>query len=200
MYELIGYLGSVIIAVSLLMRNVYKLRVVNMIGACFFVVYGYLINAPAVWLVNLFIAVVDLYYIYDLKKKPHLFRFIPMNYNDLIESFINSHMDDIVVYFPNLDRQLLEKLSYYLIVRNFVVVGIFGFRYIDDGNIEVVIDYIVKDWRDFKNAVNFFNYVSSNLQFKNKIFHTFSSNKYHNEYLMRMGFKKVGENKFILEL
>ncbi len=70
MVEIIGYTGSIVIAVSLLMKDALKLRIINMIGALLFVIYGIMIKAHAVWLVNLFIAVVDLYYIYELKKKP----------------------------------------------------------------------------------------------------------------------------------
>ncbi|MCX8074307.1 MAG: hypothetical protein N2749_01810 [Clostridia bacterium] len=200
MIEVVGYVGSVVIAISLLMRNVYKLRIVNLIGAFLFVIYGYLISAPAVWSVNLFIVFVDLYYIYDLKRKPHLFKFVQLNYNDLIESFIYFHLDDILNYFPNITSIPLKDLSYYLIVRNFIIVGIFGYRHIDDSNIEICIDYISPYWRDFKNAVNFFKYVASQEKFKDKTFHVKSYNLSHSNYLIKIGFEKHSEGKFILKI
>jgi len=43
--EMIGYIGSVIILVSLLMTNVYRLRQINLIGSLIFAVYGWLIGA-----------------------------------------------------------------------------------------------------------------------------------------------------------
>ncbi|MGC8867211.1 MAG: hypothetical protein ACP5IO_01570 [Elusimicrobiales bacterium] len=200
MTEIIGYIGSFVIALSLLMKNVLKLRIVNLFGALLFVMYGFMIKAHAVWLVNLFIAIVDMYYIHRLKKELGHFRFVPMNYNELIEAFIKENIDDIKRYFPDVDRKDLKSLSYYIIIRNFVFVGIFGYKKISDKSIMIEIDYIVADWRDFKNAVNFFAYLSSNPEFKNAILRTYSSNKIYRLYLERLGFIPEGDGFYSLKL
>lgn len=199
MTEIIGYLGSIGVAVSLLMRNVYFLRIINLIGAVFFVIYGFLIKAPAVWSVNLFISFVDIYYIYDLRFKTHIFDFIKSNYNGIVESFIKFYFNDIVKYFGDLDKNQLKDLNYYLILRNFSVVGIFAYKHIDDENILICIDYIIKEWRDFKNAQYFWNYIKSTNEFRNKKLHAFSSNKKHITYLKRIGFREVSPNEYIFE-
>ena len=62
-YEIIGYVASVLVAISLMMRSVLKLRVINLIGAAVFTLYGLLIGAYPVAVVNFVIALIDLYYL-----------------------------------------------------------------------------------------------------------------------------------------
>jgi hypothetical protein len=45
LYELIGYAASVLVAVALTMRSVLRLRLINLVGAATFTVYGLLIHA-----------------------------------------------------------------------------------------------------------------------------------------------------------
>ena len=44
-YEMIGYMGSLLVAFSLTMKSLQKLRIGNMVGALFFITYGLLIGA-----------------------------------------------------------------------------------------------------------------------------------------------------------
>ena len=52
LYELIGYLASVLVALSLTMRSILRLRLINLLGAAFFTVYGLLITAYPVAFLN----------------------------------------------------------------------------------------------------------------------------------------------------
>jgi len=74
MTELIGYAASALVAVSLLMSNVLRLRVLNLAGALVFVVYASLTGAWPVLVVNLFVAAIDLWYIILLKSKKDVFK------------------------------------------------------------------------------------------------------------------------------
>ena len=62
-FELLGYMASVFVAVSLMMRSVTKLRMINLVGAILFTVYGLVIAAYPVAVVNGFIVLVNLYYL-----------------------------------------------------------------------------------------------------------------------------------------
>lgn len=64
--EWVGYLASLLIALSMLMKNIIKLRFVNLIGCICFVVYGIVIGAYPVAITNLFISGVNLYYLYNM--------------------------------------------------------------------------------------------------------------------------------------
>ncbi len=65
-YEIIGYIASALVAISLMMSSILKLRVINLIGAAFFTVYGLLIGAYPVAVVNFIIVRIDLYYLYEI--------------------------------------------------------------------------------------------------------------------------------------
>ena len=65
-WEWVGYLASVVVAISLMMSNIKKLRWWNLIGAALFVAYGVAIGAYPVALVNFFIVLIDFYYLVDL--------------------------------------------------------------------------------------------------------------------------------------
>ena len=51
-YEIIGLLGTLFVLLSFLMKDLKKVRIVNIIGAVLFVVYGVLINAYSTWILN----------------------------------------------------------------------------------------------------------------------------------------------------
>jgi large-conductance mechanosensitive channel len=69
-WEWVGYLASVVVAISLMMADIKKLRWWNLIGAGLFVAYGLAIDAIPVALVNFFIVIIDVYYLVKLYKAP----------------------------------------------------------------------------------------------------------------------------------
>ncbi|GGP91942.1 YgjV family protein [Shewanella ulleungensis] len=69
-WEWVGYLASVVVAISLMMSDIKKLRWWNLIGAALFVAYGLAIDAIPVALVNFFIVLIDVYYLVKLYREP----------------------------------------------------------------------------------------------------------------------------------
>ncbi len=70
--EIIGYIASVIVLCSFLMKDVKKLRVVNMLGCLMFVIYGFMmptirLGLPII-ITNLAIMLVNFYYLFFAKK------------------------------------------------------------------------------------------------------------------------------------
>ena len=62
-FELLGYLASLFVAISLMMRSLTRLRVINLVGCLLFVVYGLIIGAYPVAVMNSFILLVNLYHL-----------------------------------------------------------------------------------------------------------------------------------------
>lgn len=62
--EWVGYLASLILMISFLMKNINTLRIINSIGAVLFVVYGIMlaISWPII-ITNIFILGVNIYYL-----------------------------------------------------------------------------------------------------------------------------------------
>jgi len=68
--EWIGYLASLFVLLSFLMRNITTLRYVNSVGCLFFVAYGILLDSWPVIITNVAIVLVNAYYLFINKKTP----------------------------------------------------------------------------------------------------------------------------------
>lgn len=66
--EYVGYAASILIGISMFMKNIVKLRFINLIGCILFTIYGFMIRAYPVAIVNLIIAFTNIYFIYQLTK------------------------------------------------------------------------------------------------------------------------------------
>lgn len=62
--ELVGYLASLILMISFLMKNINTLRIINSVGALFFIAYGImLVTSWPIIITNTFILGVNIYYL-----------------------------------------------------------------------------------------------------------------------------------------
>jgi hypothetical protein len=66
--EYIGYIAMAFIGVSFLMKDIRKLRLLNLIGAGLFIFYGILLKQPPIYLLNSFILLVNIYYLFQKKE------------------------------------------------------------------------------------------------------------------------------------
>lgn len=65
MIEIFGYVSMVVVLVSMLMKNIRTLRIVNTVACVMFVVYGFLLHAYPIVIMNLLVIGINLY---QLKK------------------------------------------------------------------------------------------------------------------------------------
>ncbi|THA09850.1 YgjV family protein [Rodentibacter pneumotropicus] len=70
--ELLGYMATFFVATSFLFKSIVYLRIVNSIGDVLFVIYGVIIDAYPVAVLNAFLVCVNLYQLYRLKKEQPL--------------------------------------------------------------------------------------------------------------------------------
>ncbi|MBD1558752.1 hypothetical protein HC752_17610 [Vibrio sp. S9_S30] len=73
--EILGYASSIMVAISLMMKDIVLLRVLNFIGCALFTSYGLMIDAMPVVVTNGFIACVNVYFLlkmYNEKKAENL--------------------------------------------------------------------------------------------------------------------------------
>lgn len=67
-FEILGTIASIIVLISFLMKSEKKIRLVNIIGAIIFVIYGIGINAFSVWFLNGGLCLVHLYRLFQIEK------------------------------------------------------------------------------------------------------------------------------------
>ncbi len=68
-YEIIGLIASGFVLVSFLLKGEKKIRIVNALGSIIFIVYGLLINALSVWLLNIVTLIVQIIRVIELSKE-----------------------------------------------------------------------------------------------------------------------------------
>lgn len=66
--EWIGYAASISIGISMFMKDIVKLRFINLIGCILFSIYGFIIKAYPVAIVNVVISCTNIYYLYKIIK------------------------------------------------------------------------------------------------------------------------------------
>ncbi len=69
MWEIYGYIGSVLILGSFLIEDVFRLRAVNTVGAIFWLVYGFGISAGPTIVVNSCVIIIHSYWFYKHRKE-----------------------------------------------------------------------------------------------------------------------------------
>lgn len=71
MIEWVGYTASILVAISLFMTEIIKLRTINIFGSILFVIYGFSVKAYPVGIINTIIVFINLYYLYKLSKEKY---------------------------------------------------------------------------------------------------------------------------------
>jgi hypothetical protein len=191
MIELIGYLASALVAVSLVMTNVWRLRLLNFIGASVFVVYGVAGRVYPVIAVNLFIAAVDLYYIMRMSTGKDIFKFMPVDAGDpLLDNFLAYHARDIRKFFPDFSIKKIAGARCVFILRNLMPVGLFVYTEAA-GSALIHLDYVITDYRDLKNARYLYNRPQNRADFKDlQYFTAAGASPAHASYLRKIGFSE----------
>ena len=189
--ELFGTAASVIVAVSLMMRNIKWLRIINAVGALAFSVYGAAIHSLPVFALNAFIVFIDLYYLVKLRATRDTFGIIkgdPASWSYL-DQFLSFYGKDIGRYAPDfkLDRNDGWKAEF--VIRDMVPVSLVVWKPLPDGRIEILLDYAVPSHRDFRSAEYYFRKAAEDIAGgRELVFVEWSSVREHQGYLERIGF------------
>lgn len=184
-----GYAASVIIAVSLMMSSIVKLRTINLFGAMLFSSYGFIIKAYPVFLLNGFITLVDVYYLLQIFGEKEYFRILEVETNsEYLTYFLKFHEKEIIKFIPNFTFVPNDKYHVMFVLRDTVPAGLVCSEYLDDDCIYMKLDYAIPGYRDLKIG----KYVFQEILKKKKIKKIYSDpgNKKHEQYLKRMGFVK----------
>lgn len=195
--EAFGYMGSILVAVSLSMSNLLKLRIYNLIGALAFTIYAIIIHAYPVAAVNGYITIIDIYYLLEMRKKEDMFELMRTESdNDYLGRFLEHYTKDILKFFPSFKMEYIEKNLCVILLRNLQPVGLFVYKKeTNSSSAKIIIDYVIPEYRDMKNG-NFL-FTKQNKFFKEqnicKLFID-TENKEHIQYISKLGFNVDAEN------
>lgn len=191
-YELLGYAGSLVILVSLVMTNVFRLRIINLIGSAALAIYGGLIGAIPVCAINAVIVGVDAWYILQAFAVSAFFELDPVSSVgcDYFKRFFLYRERDIHQSSPGLTIEELQEAQTFILFRNLLPVGIFSFRQ-NGSEARIVTDYMIPEYRDFKAGRFLFN--TRRMFFKEqgiKKFIAVTTQPQQVKYLLKSGFTR----------
>lgn len=191
-YEWIGYAASVLVVLSLMMSSIIYLRWINLAGAAFMSLYGFLIHALPVGFLNFAIVIIDLYYlkkIYFAEDYFSILKIRPSSY--YLEQFLKFYNQEISKVYPSFDIKKSKSDVSLFILRNMIPAGLFLGEKVGTETLNITLDFVIPEYRDFKIG-NFLFYKNKKYFEENNIYKvmTTTSTKEHVEYFEKMGFKK----------
>jgi len=189
-YEVIGYLGSTLVATALMMSSIIKLRLISLCGALCFVLYGLLIGAYPVAALNAFIILIHLYHLHEAFSAKQYFKLLAVQpQSEYLKFFLRFYDEEIKKFLPNFSYCPSENQMVFFILRDMVPAGLFIAAPYGKEALMIKIDFVIPGYRDFK--VGRFLFVEQSEIFKTKsvrkVFSEPGTPK-HEGYLMKMGF------------
>jgi hypothetical protein len=200
--ELVGYAASVLIAVSLMMTSVLRLRVINMIGGAAFAAYGFMIGAIPVGVLNGAIVLVNVYHITRMLQAKEYFRLLKLRPDsDYLKYFLGFYAKDILRVLPEFEYRPAEKQVTLFILRDCAPIGVFIAEEKTGGVLRVVLDFVIPHYRDLK--VGKFLFVEQAEFFRERGIKEIviaPRTKEFGEYLVKVGFEPAGRNQESLRI
>ena len=195
--EALGIAASILVSVSLCMKHIKGLRIINLAGSAIFLCYGVLLHALSIILLNGFSVAVNVYYLLQMKNettRQDLFDalFIDSVDDEILQRFVRFHEDDICRFNPSFNSDMktgtLVDAECCFILRETLPVSLGAYKREENGEISILVDYVIPAYRDMKNAQFFFSNVVNRIAAPGSVFTARAEVKAHAGYLKRLGF------------
>ena len=188
MIEMIGYLGSALVVVSMLMSSVVKLRVINTIGSGIFAAYALMIHSYPTALMNAALIAINVYNLIKLTRKEQTYSLVEgAGDESLVGYLLDYYREDIHTYFPDFSADSGADRAY-VVCCNGNPAGVLLGRSDGQGTLRVLLDYSAPAYRDCSIGAYLYAKLPS------RGIHTLAfggqETKAHAAYLTKMGFVK----------
>ncbi len=195
--ELVGYLASVLLVVSLSLRNDLKFRWTNAAAATTFVIYGLLIDSMPITVTNAAVLLINIYYLYKIytASTEEDFQIVELeDTNALPSKFSTFYKEDLQSYFPEAASGVQQANFKAVVLRDMAIANLFCAKVHGDGTAEVLINYTIPRYRDYKVGTFIFEKEKNFLSSKGirKIYYKSVSHKGHMDFIKKHGFKEDG--------
>jgi hypothetical protein len=196
--QVLGYIASILLAVSLLVNNDLKFRWLNTFGCLAFICYGILIGAFPVILTNSILLLINAVYLFRVHNTKEDFDLLEFRGDEkMAHKFLSFYKKDIDKYFPGFDLDNSTSSLRFVVIRDIVIANLFAATVSPDGIAVVDINYTVEKYRDYKVGKFIFEQERKYLLSKGvkKIVYTSVHNSQHEKFLIKMGFTKGNGNE-----
>jgi hypothetical protein len=197
MIEAIGYLGSALVVVSLMMTRILRLRVIGLMGSATFLVYGLLIGSIPIIITNIVIVIINATFLWRATHVTEWFDLLEVHPESrYLEEFLRFYRENILVFQPGWNGEIAETDLTLLVLRDMrpamAIVGT-----VRAGVMELRLDYAIPQFRDYR--MGRFLYDSSAEFFIDKNINTIvasAGTKGYARYLKKMGFAEIAPGRY----
>ena len=200
--QILGYAASLIVFISLMMKSLAKLRVLNAAGSLLFVVFALATDSLPTAFLNMGIVVIDVFYFIRMTRVKDNFEIMTVQKdNEIVRRFYRTNKKELDALFGEASFVKSEKIA--LFFRNDDIAGLLAYSSVvlpqtdssaPESAAEILIDFVVPKYRDFAVGRHFF--VKDVSFWKEQGYTCLLSNvpdKRHIPYLERLGFERQND-------
>lgn len=147
--ELIGYVSSVLILISLLMTSVVKFRVINAVGSVIFTIYAILIHSYPTAVLNACLVAVDVWFLVKVLRSKVSYGVMSASADEsAVRRFLTLYAEDISFFFPEWEKHMPSADCVFIVYDEMTIAGILAGRMEDREELLVLLDYSAPKYRD----------------------------------------------------
>lgn len=192
--EWFGYSASFVVLISLTMSSIIKLRIINLIGCLLFSGFAYFIESWPTLIMNLGIALINLYFIYRIYATKEQFTLVSSSLDsEYLKHFIINNETDITKQVSTI--QLYQANRVFYMLRDNSIAGLLVGTLSDNGCFNIYLDYVLPKFQDYKLGLYYFK-TNTHFLKERGIHHlkAYAANPTHSQYLLKVGFIASASN------
>lgn len=153
-FEAFGWLGSVLVVLSLTLSDLRRFRTVNLIGSVIATIYNAAIEIWPFAAMNGAIALINICWLIRLHRE----RFVLRTYqvlradlsSDAVQHMLSQHGEEIAGFYPQFDPHSPDEGRHaFLVANGDVTVGLVVLHETGDATGQVEVDYVTKAYRNY---------------------------------------------------
>ena len=198
--EGIGYLGSALVLISMLMTSVVKLRVINAIGSAIFATYAILITSWPTAILNVSLFLINVYHLVRILRVRKNYKLVRTDPGDgYLASLLEDCGEDMRVFFPDLSLDAGKATLVYIVCCDHAPAGLFLGKETgkDGGEIEILLDYALPAFRDTSAGKYLFEHLAAE-GYRSLVFR--GNAPKHSAYMKKVGFLPTEDGAQKLDL
>ena len=197
MVEFVGYVASALVVMSLLMTRILRLRIIGLIGATTFVIYGLLIGSLPIVITNGAIMVINITFLWRATRVTEWFHLLEVRPESrYLGDFLDFYREDIVESQPEWSGDVHGSDLTVFVLRDMQpAMAIVGS--VRGNTMDLRLDYAIPRFRDYR--MGRFLYDSNADFFLGRDITTIVSSgqtKAHAGYLRKMGFEETQPGRY----
>lgn len=188
--ELVGYAGSILVVLSMLMTSLKKLRIVNTAGCVVFATYALIIKSYPTAGMQVALIIINMINLYKLTNTKRDYKVVELPVNDsILTYYAHIYREDIEKFFPGVFESINtqdNKTKVYLVLNGPTAAGVMLAEK-NDSTLDVKLDYTTPAYRDTSVGKFLYDYLAKN-EIKQLCVKTQVPE--HGIYLKKMGFEE----------